>query len=495
MLGKRLFGTLLCMYRKFSTKSRAKVTNGPKIKQLRDHPGTRTEWTDQQKQIIHAIHGHKSVFITGSAGTGKTFLLKHIIKLLRKQYRPSQVFVTASTGVAACALRGQTLHSFSGTGFHMADRETLLNRVLSDKKARSRLKRAKALVIDEISMIDAELFEKLEYVARNIREVDSVWGGIQLVVSGDFFQLPPVKSKGYLYNSSDNDKEFAFEADCWNSSFHLQVELEEVHRQSDPLFIRLLQGIRRGKFGPEELEYLQQFHSSITPDSSVVPVHIYPKNQDVKRVNEERMKSLNNELFVYTALDSDIEARRKFEGIVPYELALCLDARVMLTKNLNPWRKLVNGATGTIVGFSKINDVDEELYTVEDEEEEMDTDEVIDTGMDVTMICQDELLPIVKFDFGKTLVIKPTKWVVKEGDKIVAERKQIPLALAWAVSIHKCQGMTLDCLKTDLSAVFEYGMAYVAISRVRSLEGLHLSGLDPSKIKAHPKVERFYESY
>ncbi|PON90649.1 DNA helicase Pif1-like [Trema orientale] len=493
MLGTRLFATALSVYRSFSTKSGDKVTYGVQ-KIYKRKKNARIQWTDQQKQIIYAIRGRKSVFVTGSAGTGKTFLLEHIIKLLRKQYRPSQVFVTASTGVAACALKGQTLHSFAGIGFQMADRDTLLNRVFSDRKACSRWKKAKALVIDETSMLDAQTFDNLEFIARNIRQVDSPWGGIQLEVSGDFFQLPPVKSKGCFQNSSKDDKEFAFEADCWNSSFHLQVELEEVHRQSDPQFIKLLQSIRRGKVGPEELEYLERFRSLTTTDSSMVP-EIYPRNADVKRVNEDRMKSLNNEVLVYSAVDSGIEARRKLEGIVPYELALCLGARVMLTKNLNPWRKLVNGATGTIVGFSNIDGVNEDMFTDDEDGEEdvLTDDDVDDETIDVAM-SRDGLLPMVEFDMGTTMVIKPATWVVKEGDKVVAERKQIPLMLAWAVSIHKCQGMTIDRLKTDLSKVFEYGMAYVAMSRVRSLEGLHLSGLDPFKIKAHPKVERFYES-
>uniref|UniRef100_A0A803QLP6 ATP-dependent DNA helicase n=1 Tax=Cannabis sativa TaxID=3483 RepID=A0A803QLP6_CANSA len=318
------------------------------------------------------------VFITGSAGTGKTFLLNHIIKLLRKQYKPSQVFVTGSTGVVACAIRGQTLHSFAGD--------------------------------------------------------DSSWGGIQLVVSGDFFQLPPVKSK--RIGDGDNDKQFAFEADCWDSSFALQVELTKVYRQSDPQFIKFLQNIRIGKLGEEEEEYFKRLQSSATMDSkAMLAVQVYPMNKDVSRVNEERMKSLGDEAFVFKAIDSgsDIKrCRKQLDQATPSELSLCLGAR-------------------------------------------------------------DGLLPVVKFDSGKTKVIEPVTWQVKDGDNIVAERKQLPLTLAWATSIHKCQGKTIDFIKADLSNAFEYGMHYVVMSRAKSPEGLFVTGLDPAKIKAHPKVLRFHE--
>ncbi|XP_062105784.1 ATP-dependent DNA helicase pfh1-like [Humulus lupulus] len=501
MLGTRLFAAAISVYRKFSTVSSGKITYGsPKKKKYKTSKKNygRPKWTDQQEEIIDAVKGHQSVFITGSAGTGKTFLLKHIIKLLRKQYKPSQVFVTGPTGVAACAVRGQTLHSFAGIGGQTSDREAMLERVSSNKKARSRFRTAKALVIDEISMVSAQLFENLEFIARKIRGEDSSWGGIQVVASGDFFQLPPVKIKGYLNSScDDDDKEFAFEADCWNSSFALQVELKKVYRQSDPQFIKFLQSIRKGEFGREESEYLNQLQSSTATDSSAVK--IYPRNEDVKRVNEEKMKSLGNETFVFRAIDSGSgsgsnHCRGQLNWAAPCELALCLDARVMLTMNLSVWRKLVNGATGKIVGFSRIDGVDDDEHANDDEDEDEDVGTDPDTeDEDIATICPHGLLPIVKFNSGTTMVIKPATWSVKDGDDIVAERKQLPLTLAWALSIHKCQGMTLDCIETDLSKVFEYGMHYVVMSRVKGSDGLHITGLDPTRIKAHPKVVRFYE--
>jgi|UniRef100_A0A2N9FCN8 ATP-dependent DNA helicase PIF1 len=468
----KIITTAIAAYRNFSTKCAQNSYKGKtktKTKEPRN-PRTRIKWTDQQKQILSSISEGNSVFITGSAGTGKTLLVNQIIKLLKKCHPRSRVFVTAPTGVAACAISGQTLHSFAGIGYDkgIADRRTLLDRVLRNSMAYRSWNKVEALVIDEISIVDAELFENLEYIARKIRGKDEVWGGIQLIVSGDFFQLPPILDH---WNSSG--KVFAFEAECWNESFNCQHELTEVFRQSDPRLIKLLQGMRRGECDPQDLEFLEQSCSVTESESDTSVVQLYPLNKDVKRVNEMRMESLSEVVTTYLAVDSgkDPWKSQLKQGIAPGELFLCEGARVMLIKNLSTWKKLVNGATGTIIGFHEPKD------------------------MDVTDICSENLLPIVKFDSGPTMVITPATWVVMEGDTIVAERKQIPLILAWALSIHKCQGMTLDKLCTNLSRAFGCGMVYVALSRMRSLEGLQLQGFDPSKIKAHPKVLQFYKSF
>ncbi|KAJ4950143.1 hypothetical protein NE237_026975 [Protea cynaroides] len=334
--------------------------------------------TEQQAQVLEAIAVGESVFITGSAGTGKTILLKHVIDMLTHIHGSKHVFVTASTGVAACALNGMTLHSFAGIGLGTGDQETLLLTAASKKSISRRWRRAKALVIDE---------------------------GIR---------------RGL------NDRE------------HLQLlNTRLVESEPGPLVIRL-----------------------------------FPRKQDVQRVNDKRLRSLGGDIYTYTALDigQDPWKRQLKLGVAPDELELCLEARVMLLKNLDPKCGLVNGATGTVVGFQKPKEV-------------MVTD-ISDSG----------LLPIVEFDSGLEMVIHPDRWEVKEGETVFATRMQLPLILAWALSIHKCQGMTLDCLHTDLSRAFGCGMVYVALSRVRSLDGLHLSGFSPSKIKAHPKVLEFYQN-
>ncbi|GAB4860568.1 hypothetical protein Ancab_040049 [Ancistrocladus abbreviatus] len=494
---KSVFSSFRIIFRNISTQSSAlgKKPRSPRTQKV--------EWTDQQLEILSAISNGMSILITGSAGSGKTILVKEIIKLLKKIHGRSAVFVTASTGVAACALDGQTLHSFAGIGVAAVRREDLLSKVCSDRKALRRWKDAKALVIDEISMVDAELFDNLEYIARAVRVKfrDKCWGGLQLVVSGDFFQLPPVvneqnsvgkeelafterkmvdgfafgvqtKEGKIAFSEQTNVKEFAFEANCWNSSFDLQMELSTVFRQSDAKLIKLLQGIRRGVCDDEDIRLIKQRSFKTEPEVSVV--RLYPRNQDVSRVNERRLSSLGETIVAYHALDVGLDLWKKqlAQGITPTCLEICIGARVMLTKNIDVKSKLVNGAAGTVTGFQMTN------------------------GSRIWNVCSSDgsgLLPIVRFDSGQEFVIEPETWAVMEGDKVFARRMQIPLVLAWAMSIHKCQGMTLDSLHTDLSRSFGYGMVYVALSRVRSLEGLHLSGFKRRMIKAHPKVLQFYE--
>ncbi|KAF5202456.1 Atp-dependent dna helicase [Thalictrum thalictroides] len=458
----RVSATLIPQTRCFSAKRLTRSTN------LNDYLKSQN-LSNQQQSILKAITETQSVFISGPAGTGKSYVVSLATELLRRKiYQPYEVFVTASTGVSACALNGQTLHSFAGIGLGEGEKEVLLKKVLKNGKACSRWRTAKALVIDEISMIECDLFEKIEYIARNIRGAahrNKPWGGIQLIVSGDFFQLPPImKEQEHL------GKEFAFEATCWEASFDLQVELTQIFRQTDLDFINLLQRVRRGQKDEHHLELLHHCCNVLTDSSESVP-SLFPRNKDVNRVNEGRLRRLGNETFKYTARDSGKQpwkGQLKL-GIAPDELEICIDARVMLIKNKDLRAGLVNGATGTVVDFVEA------------------------AGKKHSGICTNGLLPKVRFDSGLVAVINPETWEVTEGEVKVATRRQIPLILAWAVTIHKCQGMTLECLHTDLSRAFGYGMVYVALSRVRSLKGLYLSGFTSSKIKAHPKVLEFYD--
>lgn len=450
-------------YKKAATKIVCKSIQSAKPEKPKRSSKPRVKWTDEQKRVISAVSGGKSVFLTGSAGTGKTALLQHLIKLLQKALGRLNVFVTASTGVAACALEGQTLHSFAGIKQTLTDADDLLERICSDKMAYKRWKRVRALVIDEISMIDGTLFDNLEFVARMIRESDDPWGGIQIVVSGDFLQLPPVAK-----NPKFSSREFAFEAESWESSFNIQIELRKVFRQSDSRFISLLQGVRRGRIDSSDLEFLQKSCSAQEPEPSVV--RLYPRKDDVHFLNEQRLSELTGQSCYFVAEDSGYERWRKQlkSGISEDVILLVEGCRVMLIKNMNTTQGLVNGATGTVVGFVKPTDSEN------------------------LAVCRSGFVPVVEFDSGMKVVVEPETWKVMDGDVVAGTRRQVPLVLAWALSVHKCQGMTLDRLHTDLSRAFGYGMVYAALSRVRSLSGLHLSGFDPSKIKAHPKVLEFY---
>ncbi|CAL0309731.1 unnamed protein product [Lupinus luteus] len=423
---------------KYKTSSTMQTVRRPKI-----------QWTEEQKSVLSSVSQGKSVFITGAAGTGKTKLVTEIVKLLNKLHTPSKVFVTASTGLAAISIKGQTLHSFAGIHYHTNDPKLLYDSIKCCKRAYWRWRKVKALVMDEISMVDARFFDNLERVARELRGVGETWGGIQLVVAGDFFQLPPIPDNDSL------DVKYAFEADCWKESFDFMIELTKILRQSDPRLIELLQGIRMGKSDPEDLSILKSYCSKTKSDPSAV--QLFPRKQNVKKVNEERLKKLGKAWM-----------KQLNQGIAPDEVSICVGARVMLVKNLRTCKGLVNGATGTVVELVK--------------------------SVDADGVCPDNLLPIVKFDSGKVLWIKPQEWHVMVGNKIVATRKQIPLILAWALSIHKCQGMTLDKAYINLSRAFGCRMVYTSLSRVRSMDGLHLSGFTASMIRADPKVSDFYRN-
>ncbi|XP_061348777.1 ATP-dependent DNA helicase PIF1-like [Gastrolobium bilobum] len=459
-------GMAVAAYRNLSTNGFSKplyISSYAKCKnktttERKHQRGPRIQWTEEQKSVLSAVKEGNCVFITGSAGTGKTKLLTEVVNLLRKLHTKSKVFVTASTGVAAFAIRGQTLHSFAGIHPPFDVPEKLVKGILSNKRASRRWKKVKALVVDEIGMVDARLFDNLEFIARKLRGVSETWGGIQLVVVGDFCQLPPITYKSEVVS-------YAFEADCWNESFDLQIELTRIFRQSDPRFIELLQRIRMGESDHSDLLFLEKYCSKSEIDPSAV--QLFPRKNKVMEVNEKKLRSLQKDIIVYRAVDNGEEPWKSQlkHGIAPDELSICVGARVMLVKNLHTWKGLVNGATGTVVEL-KVGDFDG--------------------------LCSDNLLPVVKFDKGKEFLIGPEEWHVMDGDVVVACRKQIPLSLAWAMSIHKCQGMTIDKAYIDLKGTFAPGMVYAAISRVTSLEGLHISGFSPSDIQVDRKVSKFY---
>ncbi|GLJ34333.1 hypothetical protein SUGI_0690370 [Cryptomeria japonica] len=427
-------------------------------------PGTISE---DQWRVLKAISQGKFVFVTGCAGTGKSYLLKYAVSVLVELHGPSSVFVTASSGIAACELKGRTLHSFAGIKLGLEPATNLAFSVRNNREALKRWMSAKALIIDEISMIDGELLDKIEYVARQIRRTNQVFGGLQLVVSGDFFQLPPVKP-------TDLSRQFAVEAHCWKKCFNKQVELRQVFRQADCEFVSMLKEVRRANCSARTISRL---NSCIRPpiwadNNGIAPTRLFPIKKGAQICNDRELMALNNEIIPFRARNEGLGKLLLNGGLAPEELYLCEGAQVMLIWNIDFEVGLVNGARGVVVGF-----------TYGEMEDRWD-------------ISPKGLWPVVRFHcLRENIVVKPVVWEVFENGGVVASRMQVPLILAWAVSVHKCQGMTLDRVETDLSRAFEFGMVYVALSRIKSLEGLRLTGFDPQKIKAHPKVFDFYESF
>ncbi|KAI5083683.1 hypothetical protein GOP47_0003426 [Adiantum capillus-veneris] len=441
-----------------------------------DWSGVPLKFSKQQMEVLEAVACGKSVFITGSAGTGKSFLLKYIIRILKRTLPRNSVYVTASTGIAACALKGITLHAFAGIGLGSGSGSNLARRILRSKDPLKRWKEAAVLIIDEISMIDGQLFDKLEFVAQTVRTSKKCFGGIQLIVTGDFFQLPPI-------NPSNMQKYFAFQADCWNSCFQMQVELEHVFRQSDSVFVKMLNEIRKGFHTSETLEKLEMCYRALPDDGTgIAPTRLYPLKIDVRQENMQELIALQTSIVTFVAVDSQMDQlhRFAFSGIrLEKELQLCVGAQVMLTKNLDTKGGLVNGSKGVVTGFQS------QYKTFGDGSKDEKAVKSVSH-----LVSPSGYWPIVRFDC-RTTPIGPFREAVEDGGVEVASRVQVPLILAWALSVHKCQGMTLSKVQTDLSQAFDYGMVYVALSRVKDLDGLQLVGYDPTRIKVHPEVIAF----
>ncbi|XP_012709981.2 ATP-dependent DNA helicase PIF1 isoform X2 [Fundulus heteroclitus] len=403
----------------------------------------------EQAAVLSAVLSGRNVFFTGSAGTGKSFLLKRIIGSLP----PKSTFVTASTGVAACHIGGTTLHSFAGIGSGSAPLEQCIELALRPGVLQHWTS-CRHLIIDEVSMVDAQFFDKLESVARSVRRSTQPFGGIQLIVCGDFLQLPPV-SKGKEKAS------FCFQARCWRKVIQVNMELTEVRRQTDQNFISLLQAVRVGRVTEEVTAKLMKSAYHQIERDGILATRLCTHKDDVELTNENKLQQLPGPLRAFEALDSDPELVRTIDAHSPVGrlIQLKVGAQVMLTKNLDVARGLVNGARGVVVAF--------------------------DSGK--------QGFPCVRFLCGVTEVLKLERWVFKSAGGIYLSRQQLPLKLAWAISIHKSQGMTLDCVEISLARVFESGQAYVALSRARSLEGLRVMDFDPHVVRADPDVLLYYK--
>jgi len=391
---------------------------------------------------------------------------------MRRQHGEDAVFVTATTGLAACAIGGSTLHNFAGIGglFHDGDDmnkavQEVLNKVVAVKRWRA----CKVLVLDEVSMLSGCLLELVDLIGQRCRgNSKAALGGVQLVICGDFFQLPPISSKDATTPIS-----FAFQSPVWTKCKFTNIVLDRVFRQNDSTFIALLEAVRRGELSPEGLALLNQRVGRDVHDhaSGVVATKILTHKSDVDRCNDLELSHLAGEAHEYVASDSGEQKHAKFlDDYCPAKkvLKLKLRAQVILLKTIDAEKGLVNGARGIVVGFG----------------------------------AAPSYRPLVRFapaaSSGLPVVertIGPEAFTTQSGGAVLATRMQLPLAGGWALSVHRSQGMSVDRAELHLSGVFEVGQAYVALSRVRTIEGLRLaSPLLPGHIKVHEAVKKFYAS-
>lgn len=504
------------------------------------------------------LHNKKSVFFTGSAGTGKSVLLRQLIENLKEHYKPGQVAVTASTGIAACNIGGCTLHAFAGIGLGNGTVDQLMVKLDENKRAKARWRKTKVLIIDEISMIDGDLFDKLDEIARRVKRSTKPFGGIQLIITGDFYQLPPVagacpvqqkqlptattpygssittftqptsrtrasksgsrstttviKAGSSLHSQATaeamewgelppfehdhdgNNSPFipedavvtsgagadaiqlptlCFDAKAWKEAIPFTLQLTEVFRQRDPAFIKMLTEMRHGKLSEETCEVFRKLAREPeypTDEDGIVATELFALKSQVEQANRRRLTQLPGPMYTYQPQDSGpLEKFMDRFSNAPTKLQIKQNAQVMLIKNLTP--TLVNGSMGMVVGFQK------EMSFCEESGEWMESH-----------------FPVVRF-IGEEddLVIKPQEWRMELPDgEVIGSRIQVPLILAWAMSIHKSQGQTMERLKVDMGKIFEAGQAYVALSRATSLEGLQVLNFDKRAVQCDERVEAFY---
>jgi len=400
-----------------------------------------------QKEALEILRMGYSVYLTGEAGTGKTHLINRYLQFLHSKNVP--VGITATTGIASTHIGGVTIDSWSGIGIKEKISEEDLQ-VLRDKRhLRERIQNAKVLIIDEVSMMSGVKLEMLDLVLQGIRESLEPFGGIQLILCGDFFQLPPVAG-------GRGRAPYAFESVSWKRLNPMICYLDRPYRQNDPRLMSVLRAIRYRTISEEQVELLRS-RWQVKPDDRIRPALLYTHNVDVDRINREELDKIRGEVHRYMMVRIGVEAVTRMLAsncLAPDILELKKGALVMFVRN-NPKEGYVNGTMGIIDGFDRDD------------------------------------RPIVKTRSGHKITAVPARWSIEETGKIVAEIQQIPLRLAWAITVHKSQGMTLDCAEIDLSKSFVVGMGYVALSRIRSLDGLFLIGMNEMAFQVDDMVAEF----
>lgn len=387
-----------------------------------------------------------NIFLTGSAGTGKSFTLQEMVK--KAKYYGKNIGITAITGSAAILIGGRTLHSFLGIGLGKKSAEELASYV----KRRmiptvSKLKKLDILVVEEISMMDAELFDKISQYLKIIRQNDYPFGGVQVVLLGDMCQLPPVNGK------------YCFKSNTWKELDLQVICLKTIMRQKHDDFKAILEEIRWGRCSKPTLAQLQKLKRNRF-DNEVKPTVLFPKNVDVDTINNNKFKELSTssayKVTFKTTYSCEHAKTWATSCKIPESIELCIGAQVVVTWNISHNDGIVNGTRGVVKEF-RTNSVFIELMS------------------------------------GKNVIIAPI--TVNDEDNKKSCVTFLPLKLAWAITVHKSQGMTLDSVVVALGDVFEYGQAYTALSRVKDLASVKLISIEADSFKTHPDVIEFMNQY
>lgn len=403
----------------------------------------------KQKEALKILEAGHNVLLTGPAGSGKTFLLNQYSAYLKK--KGIGVAITASTGIAATHIGGRTIHSWAGIGIKDSLSQRDLQSLAKKAYLKKQFEKTEVLIIDEISMLHAHRLDMVNQVCQVLKKNFLPFGGLQVVLSGDFFQLPPI-------SPGNEEAEFVYKAQVWPEMDIRVCYLEEQHRQNDEKMTRILGSLRRDEVGAETIALLQNRIKE--RPKGISPVRLFTHNVDVDRINNQELDLIEAEEHVYhmtSSGDKKLVTTLQKSCLAPSDLVLKKGALVMFVKNKFKEEKAlyVNGTTGVVVAFDEYN------------------------------------FPIVRLRSGEEIVVGPDSWTIDDDDKILARINQLPLRLAWAISVHKSQGMTLEAAEIDLSRSFGYGMGYVALSRLSSLAGLYLLGINDMAYKLDPQVFAF----
>lgn len=384
--------------------------------------------------------GH-TTFLTGAAGAGKSYALREYISYLKKH--GVRYAVTASTGIASTHIGGTTIHAWSGIGIRQKLTPYDLDAIEEKQNVYKRWNETKVLIIDEVSMLHASYVDMLDRLAKHLRRSELPFGGMQVIFTGDFFQLPPVVKQTDMY---ENQEVFAFTSRAWKDSKPVVCYLTEQFRQDDDKLSSILNAIRSGEVEEEHFEYLKEASEVKHVEDHI---RLYTHNENVDEINKKEFAKLKGDVRRYEMITkgkANILESLKNNCLAEETLELKIGAKVICIKN-SPERLYVNGSMGKVASFDN------------------------------------EGAPVVELANGKRVTIKADTWRVEEDGKVRAEISQLPIKLAWAITVHKSQGMTLDRASIDLSRAFTSGQGYVALSRLKTLEGLHLVGFNPQALQ------------
>ena len=412
----------------------------------------------KQDEALQILKTGASVFLTGEPGSGKSYVASRFVGYLRREGAP--VAVTASTGIAAAQLGGMTVHAWSGIGARSHVTRSDMDAIAKSRRVTDRIKKTRVLIIDEVSMLSGQTLSAVSQVCQFVRKSNDPFGGLQAVFVGDFFQLPPVVRRdeyaGAEMESQDEEDRspFAYASRAWRSLDPAICYLTEQHRQTDSEFSLLLGAIRFNRFGQQHRDLLasRKLKMDSLPGSIT---RLFTHNMDVDRINQAELVKLPGEIRSFhmsSTGDKLLTDGLKRGCLSPEQLDLKTGAIVMFTKN-DPEGRFVNGTLGVVTEFAR-----------------------------------EDGFPVIITKGGSTVVARPAEWKVAEDESFKAGIEQVPLRLAWAITVHKSQGMSLDAAVMDLSNAFEYGQGYVALSRVRSLSGLHLLGWNERALRVHPEA-------